>query len=948
MKKIDFLKSLVVGCMLMLGSFDAATAQMVPPPLPADTALVTGTLPNGLTYFIYHNEKPKDRANFYIAQRVGSILEEDSQSGLAHFLEHMAFNGTKNFPGKKLINYLQSIGVKFGADLNAYTAFDETVYTVMDAPTDKKGVVDSCLLIMHDWSNNITLDPKEIDAERGVIHEEWRQRDTGNLRVFANMLKAAFPNNKYAKRMPIGSMDVIDNFKHKELRDYYQKWYRPDLQAIIVVGDIDAKAVESKLIEIFKDIPKPVNPAKREYTKVEINKEPISGVLTDPEATGTRIMISFKTEPMPDEIKATQFGIVQDYLVELLSNMINVRFEEIARKPNAPFLDAGTYYSKYMQVANTMDAFNFEAIAKDGGYKDAMKALAMEISRLRQYGFTQGEFSRGTKALMAKLKNQYNERNKRDNSKIANEYVSYFTKGGNLCSVDMKYQICETVSQQLNLASVNSALKEILPSEGMGIFVLGPAKKDIKYPNEKELLTQFSEFLKEPVEAYKDKVSDAKLIDKVPQKGKIVKEEKGQFDSKIWTLGNGAKVIVKKTDFKEDEIAMRAVRNGGILSVSDKDIYNAKFFNEVVNEVGLGKYSKDDIEKILSGKIASISTRLSSEYSELSGKTTKEDLETMMQLLYLNFTEKRKDNDAFKSMKEKYISSLDMKDSNPMSSFSDSVSMAMYGNDPRYNSLKKEDFSLIDYNRIMDMYKEYFSGADGFTFFFIGNYDEAKLKEYVQTYIASLPKGKVPNVKNMPEKQLRRGLYKNFYSKKLTNPVAVVFSSYPGNIGYNQENAMALDIFSEIMDQVYIESLREQEGGTYGASTQSELSDNPKDEAQFLYVFQTSPEKALHLDNIAEKQLQEVVKKGVNKTMYDKVIENMYKAHAQNIKENKYWLNNLIKYYQKGYDNVTNWENTVKAMTPEKVRAVAEKLLKQNNQSKVILYTEGHELKAGK
>lgn len=944
MKRINFFRNLVAVCILFCVSFGKMNAQSGIKPLPVDTALVTGTLSNGLTYFIYHNETPKNRADFYIAQRVGSILEEDSQSGLAHFLEHMAFNGTKNFPGKNLINYLQRIGVKFGADLNAYTSFDETVYTVMDAPTDKKGVVDSCLLIMHDWSNNISLEPKEIDAERGVIHEEWRTRDTGNLRVFTNRIKSAFPNNKYAIRMPIGSMDVIDNFKHQELRDYYHKWYRPDLQAIIVVGDVDAKAVEAKLIEIFKDVPKPVNPAKREYTTVEINKEPVVGVTTDPEATGTRVLVNFKCEPMSKELKATQMGIFQDYMIELLSNMVNARFEEIARKPNAPFLNAGAYYSQYMGIASTMEALNFEAISKDGGYKDAMKALVSEISRIRKYGFTKGEFTRATKNLMVLVKNQYNERNKRKNATIANDYVAYFTRGGRLCSVDTEYMIYESLSQQISLEMINAAVLELLPEEGVGIFVSGPAKNDIKYPDEKELLSQWNEFLKAPVDPYKDEVSDAKLMDKTPKAGKIVKEEKGKFDTKVWTLSNGAKVVVKKTDFKEDEIMMRALRDNGIYSVSDMDIYNAKFFNMVINEGGLGKYSQDDLEKILSGKIASVDARLSNEYSEFSGKTTISDLETMMQLLYLNFTEKRKDNDAFIATKEKYISSLEMKESNPMASLSDSIVVALYGNDPRYNSLKKEDVSKVDYNRIMNMYKEYFSGADGFTFVFVGNYDEAKLKDYVQTYIASIPKGKYQKSKKLKVGKVRSGIYKNFYSKKLTNPMAVVFNYYSGKISYNHENIMAMNILSEIMDQVYIASLREDEGGTYGASTSGEIYDNPKDEANFSYYFQTNPEKALHLDNIADKQLNEVAQKGVDKSMYDKVIENLYKSHAQNIKENRYWMNNIVHYYKKGYDYVTDWDNVVKGMTTEKVKDIANTLLKQKNQIKIILYSEGSDI----
>lgn len=948
---MKFSKTLVQRGFIMLitliglSSISLRAQQQLMEELPKDPQLVTGTLPNGLTYFIRHNENPKNRADFYIAQKVGSILEEDSQSGLAHFLEHMAFNGTKNFPGKKLINYLQSIGVKFGADLNAYTSFDETVYNVSDAPVDKKGVVDSCLLIMHDWSSNISLEGKEIDAERGVIHEEWRTRDNGNLRVYVKNLKAALPNNKYADRMPIGSMDVVDNFPHQVLRDYYHKWYRPDLQAIIVVGDIDAKEVEKKLKEIFKDIPKPVNAAERIYTKVEPNKEPLAGVATDPEATNTSLLITYKIEAFPKEVKNTQMGILIDFLSSIIPNMINNRLKEIYNKPNQPILGAFSYHDNYF-VAQTMDAINFKAIVKEGAWKDALKTMTAEIEKVKRYGFTEGEYKRATKDFMVEIKNAYNERDKRKNEAIANEYISHFTKGGPLCDIETLYNMYKQISEQFPLKAVNMVAQDIFKkTQGEGIFLSGPEKKDLSYPTKEQLLKTWTEYQKLPVEPYKDKLSDAKLMDKIPQAGKIEKEESGMFGSKIWTLSNGAKVIVKKTDFKKDEISMKAYRPLGIFSLPEKDIYNGKFFNSVVNRGGLGKYSDDDLDKILSGHIASVSCSLTNSGSNLSGETTNSDLETMMQLLYLNFTSKRYDNDAFLATKEKFISSLKMKEANPMSSISDSIQESLYPNNLYHKALKEKDFDKIDYKRIMDIQKEYFNGANGFTFFFIGSFDEAKLKEYVETYIASLPKGTAPKGKNKSDAYVRKGFYDNIFKKKLTNPLAVVFNLYSGSLDNNIENTMKLDILSEVLDQVYTKSIREEEGGTYSVSTFSRIDIDPKNQATLGIYFQTSPEKALTLNNIVKDELKDLATKGADKEMFDNVIKNMYKNHAQVQKENRYWLSNLQQYYIWNIDNVTNWEKTIKTITPKSIGDIANKLIQQKNCTKVILYTEGHTLK---
>lgn len=513
--------------LLLVGFIPMKLSAQQAQPLPTDPAVRVGKLDNGLTYFIRHNENPKDRADFFIAQKVGSILEEDSQSGLAHFLEHMAFNGTKNFPGKNLINYLETIGVRFGQNLNASTGFDKTEYTIMDVPTTRQGIIDSCLLILHDWSNNITLDGHEIDEERGVIQEEWRARRDANLRMFEAILAKAMPGNKYAERMPIGLMDVVLNFKHDELRNYYKKWYRPDLQGLVIVGDIDVDYVENKIKELFKDVPAPVNPAERIYTPVQDNDEPIVAIATDAEATTTQLSISFKSDPTPQEVRGSIFGLVEDYMKQVITTAVNERLSEITHKPNAPFLSAGAFFSNFMYITQTKDAFNFVATVREGEAEKAMNALVAEIESLRQFGITKGEYDRARTNVLKRYENQYNERDKRKNNAYANEYSTYFTDGGYIPGIEVEYQTVNAFAPQVPLEAFNQAIAQMIdPVKNAVVTLTGPSKAEAKIPSEADFLAAFKAARQQKVEAKKDEVSDQKLMEKAPKAGKIVSEKK--------------------------------------------------------------------------------------------------------------------------------------------------------------------------------------------------------------------------------------------------------------------------------------------------------------------------------------------------------------------------------------------------------------------------------------
>lgn len=917
-------------------------AQGQVPPLPVDSAVRIGKLDNGLTYFIRRNKHPEGRAHFYIAQKVGSMQEEENQCGLAHFLEHIAFNGTKHFPGKGIMNYLESIGVKFGTNLNAYTGFDETVYTIMDAPTARQATVDSCLLILHDWSQSISLLDKEIDDERGVIQEEWRSRNTGNYRVIARLFELAFPDNKYGQRMPIGTMEVVRGFKYDELRAYYKKWYRTDLQGLIIVGDIDPDRVEATIKKQFADVKKPENAAERIYVPVADHKGVLGVVATDKEAVGTRVGVSFKTDVTPPEVRASQFGVLEDYIKSLITSMISERFSDIIKKPNAPFIGANAGFGSFL-VARTKDAFDFDAVAADGKYAPALKALTNEIERIRQYGFTAGEYDRAKKDYLVNLKKLYNERDKRKNEEFAEEYKEYFLRGGYIPGIEVEYQLINQVADQLPLEAINQAVKQAITEDNVLVSLTGPEKEGISYPTGEALAEEFKKYRSEKVEPLKDAVSTTKLIEQKPKGGKVVKEEKTatKFGSVVWTLSNGVKVIVKPTTFKEDEIRFSALRPGGRSTFAVKDALESRALNQVINLGGLAQFDDQTLSKVLSGRLASVTPRIEETREVLSGSSTAEDLETLLQLVYLNFTAKRSDREAFTAWKEKAIESVKMREANPMASVSDSIGAALYPGDKRYQSLTVAEYNAVNYERAMQLYKERFGDAAGFQFFFVGNVDLAKLRPLVETYLGALPVTKRVHKADLAKlARIRQGNYKNHYTKAMQTPMGLVVDVWPGTLAANQKNRLSMSILGEVLEQVYTEVIREREGGTYGASVNAMISYEPKDEANLFVFFQTDPDKADRLNSLVKEELEKIVKQGVDQTKFDKVIANLKKNYDENQKENAYWIDLLETFYHDKRDSYSDYMKTLNAITPQEVAGLLSQLLGQKRYIEVVMLPE--------
>ncbi len=932
--KICFISSFL----WILAAIQLMAQQSQMAPLPIDPKVRYGTLSNGLTYYIRHNEQPKDRADFFIAQNVGSMQEEENQRGLAHFLEHMAFNGTRNFPEHTMDEYTESIGMRGGENFNAYTSFDETVYMIMNAPVERRGVIDSCLLILHDWSGFISLEDSAIEKERGVIREEWRTRQDAQARLWEQQLPAMIPDNKYAHRMPIGTIDVIENFKPEELRAYYKKWYRPDLQAIVIVGDVNVDEVEADIKRIFTDIPLPVNAAPRLYQNVADNEEPIVSIAKDKEASNMILSIYFKHDKMPRELYATPAGIIKDYMVNIIISMINERFEEILQKGNPPFVAAQASDGDYM-VTKTKEAFSVAALVKDDDIKEAMDALVNEAERMRQYGFTASEYERAKINIVKQYESAFNEREKQQNRAYTNEYVRHFTDGGYIPGIETEYAMISQLASAVPLEEVNSYAHNLVSDQNIVISLTGPDKPGMQYPTDQQLLSDFVNAQQMPVQAYVENVSTEPLISKIPAPGKITSCIKDSlFDATVMTLSNGLKVIVKHTDFKKDDILFTATSPGGSSLFGDKDIYNLKVFNDVITLGGLGNFSSTELMKRLPGKKVSCTPSLGVNTENMNGFSSPKDIETLFQLIYLNFTANRSDEEAYTSFENRMLAQLKNLELNPMVAFSDSLSSAIYMNNPRAERLKPADFEFISYSRIMEMYKERFSDAAGFVFTFVGNISPDSIKPFVEQYLATLPaSGKIqnPDLKHVPE--IRKGLYTNIFNRKLEVPKSSVVDFYSGEMSYSLENNIKATLFKQVLDLVFMEKIREDEGGTYGVQTSASISYFPEGRTFLQIYFDTDPAKRVRMNEIIYQELQNMAEKGPRQEDLQKSLDNLTKRYAERLQENVYWLTILDSYYCRGYNGYTDYLKTLNQMTLEQIRLFAKTLLDQNNRIEVVM-----------
>lgn len=922
----------ISSVMLMLMCVLGVNAQT---PLPLNPQVKHGVLKNGLSYYILHNEEPKERANFYIAQKVGSTLETPEQLGLAHFLEHMAFNGSRNFPGKNMLNYLQDKGIRFGADINAYTAFDETVYNINNVPTTDKPLMDSVLLVLHDWSCDLLLEDEEIDAERGVIQEEWRSRNNANTRMVNAILPQIYDEYQYT-RMPIGTMDVVMNFPYNALRDYYQKWYRPDQQGIVIVGDFDADEMEKKVIALFDTIPMPENAAERTYPNVSDNKELKYATFEDSEYPYSIATLSLKYDKIPVELRSTVESYVQTAIFEeLVSMMINNRFNELTQKADCPFANASVGFGDFW-VSKTKGAFDLTVVAKND-IEPAFKAALAELVRSCKTGFTDSEYQRAKEELLSSFEKFYNERNKTKNENLARELIRAFIDNEPAPGIEVEYQLVQSILSMLPVQAVNEYVKQMLDKENQVLVIAQPAAEGKTLPEKTVMENVLNETFDAEYEAYVDEVITEPLIRKLPKPGKIVKtEELPQFGVTTYTLSNGAKVIVKSTDFSDDEILLTAVREGG------KSIYKGEyaddlvFIDPAVASSKLGNFDRIRLSKLYAGKNVDLNYGMGLYTTSVSGKSGKKDLEPMMQLLYAYFTELTPDADSYASTVERYRAMLANEDKNPMKIFREHISTAWYPGCPYSAPLNAGMLDKVNYKNALSIAKKSLENAADYTFIFVGSIDTQTLLPYIKQYIATLPsKGK----KSAPSDYIvyqAKGNVVDSFEVPMESPVTTVFDLLSdNNLEYNVYNKIQLEILSGVLTNIFTETLREEEGGTYSPHAFSDF-DYYNKEWTIGYNFSTGADKLETINKRAYEETLKLLSSGTDVEHFNKVKEAAYKQYEINSKKNNYWMNNLRSYVA-GVDEITGHGEAIQNSTLEGFNNFMKNLYNGKNRIQVIM-----------
>lgn len=933
MKKLFSKALLLVGALFMLHT--GASAQDMT--LPVDANVRIGKLSNGLTYYIRHNEKPKGQADFYIAQKVGSILEEDNQRGLAHFLEHMCFNGTENFPGNKIISWLESKGVKFGQNLNAYTAVDETVYNISNVPIADVAVQDSCLLILHDWANALLLEDKEIDKERGVIHQEWRSRNVGQMRILENVLPTMYPDSRYGYRMPIGTMEVVDNFPYKALRDYYEAWYRPDQQGIVVVGDIDVDRIEAKIKEMFSHIEMPANAPERVYFPVADNEGTIFAIGADKEQSYPIIMLDFKTEAFPNEMKGNMTYLIQKYVMDMISDMLNNRFSDLANKPDAQFAQAHANFGDYL-IAKTKSSLNFSGVAKGYDLTPVLQALYREALRAQQHGFTVGEYERAKNEYMSRLERAYNNRNDRENGQYVQEYVRHFIDNEPIPSIEDEYQLMQMIVPMLQVEMINQVLPQLITPNNRVVLAMLPEKEGVAIPTQEEFSQAMAAVEAETLEAYVDEVKAEPLIPTLPAPGKIVAEKAlDQWGATELTLSNGVKVIVKQTQFKADEIIFTASANRGTATLSDDNTIDIKNLDVVLSSNGLGTYTEIDLQKYLAGKQASVGLSIDNTSTDISGQSTPKDLPTLMELLYMTMTDVTITEDEFKSLQSKFAGILRNQESNPQYQFSRDAMKSLIGN-PRSLPITSADVEAANRENILKIIHSMTTNAADFKFIFVGNIDMAAFRPLVEQYIATLPanaKKAATKIMEDPTMEVRDGKINDTYTAKMETPQTTVVIMATGTLDYTPKNVQVASVVGQILSKRLLDTVREDMGAVYSIGASCRMSRQAGKNVSLSTQFPMKPElKQEVLDFIAAEI--DRMKGNVTQDEVNTVIEFMVKSAVEAKEKNGPWMNAIDGWAFNGVDTFNGNVETLKSITIADVQKFLTDLMAQGNYAIVI------------
>jgi zinc protease len=905
--------------------------------LPVDPKVRIGTLPNGLRYYIRQNAKPEKRAELRLVVNAGSVLEDDDQLGLAHFLEHTAFNGTTNFKKNELVNYLESIGVRFGADLNAYTGFDETVY-ILPIPTDSAHLVDKAFQILEDWAHGQIFDPTEITNERGIVVEEWRGRKGAGDRMLNQWLPIALKDSRYATRLPIGTKESIESANADRLRRFYQDWYRPDNMAVIAVGDFDPARIETLIKERFSGIaPKP-DARPRSVIPVPDNRAPLVAIATDREATSSSVDVVFK---IPRQATTTVGDYRRDLIEALYLGMLNNRFTEISRKPDAPFLGAGA--SKGNFFARSKDAFSLSAGVKDGGIERGLEALLTEARRVDQFGFLESELARQKQSVLRAYERSYAERDKTASGSFVDEYIGNFLNGEAIPGIEHEYQLTQQLMPTITLQDVNQLARSWITDENRVIIAQAPLKDGLKTPTEAELLAVFDRATKVPVVAWVETLSDAPLLPSVPAPGRVVSTRSiPAVGVTEWKLSNGARVLIKPTDFKADEVVFNAYSDGGTSLAQDSDFMSAALAAQVVGLGGLGTFNRTDLRKKLTGKAASVSAGVDAISERLSGGASPRDLQTLFELIHLQFTAPRLDSAAFQAFRNQVLPNLQNRGSSPEEVFNDTIQVTMGQYHYRARPISPAVFNEVDIAKSYAFFKDRFADAGDFTFVFVGNVTPDSLKPLVEKYLATLPtKGRKESWKAVTPTLPRTVIQKTV--RKGTEPKASTVMAFTGPLVFTPENRFALRALTDVFQIKLNETLREQLGGTYSPGVVASPARAPHAEYMLRVEFESSPENVEKLSQRVLALIDTLKARGPSVADVEKVKEQLVRTRETDIKTNGYWLGNISGRDQAGEDIaglLEPYDRMIRNLTPAQIQQAARVYFNPKSYQRFVLLPE--------
>lgn len=911
-------------------------SQMMNMALPVDPAVRIGRLDNGMTYYIRANAEPRERAEFYIFHNVGAILEEDHQDGLAHFTEHMAFNGTKNFPGKKLLHFLESNGVKFGADVNAFTATEMTCYNISDVPTTRKGLLDSCVMVLCDWSGDISMEGAEIDNERGVIMEELRTREDANWRATMVKNKELFKGSKYAERNVIGTLDLLQSFPYSAIRDFYHEWYRPDLQAIIIVGDFDVDEMEARVKRYAGALPKRENPKPKPTYEIPPFDGVHYAVYTDKEMPFTRLEVYYKLPPVHTKEKNVAF--FREHLTrQLAEHMLNSRYGEIAQRAESPFVAS---FCGHVNIVDPIDNFILMAVPKSGQSEEAFRVLMDEAQRASQNGFTETELGRAKANLLRQYQKAYDERDKTKNSDYIFSYIDHYRHGDPIMDAETTYRLAQGLFDLITVEDVHAMVRSLMPTQDLLLFIAAPeeGKETLVTHDQAEAIVKSA--YESKLDPWVDNVKVEPLIAEAPKAGAIVRSKKiKNLDAEEWTLSNGIRVIVKPTTFKEDEVTLYGWSDGGLSLVSDEEVYTAQLIPEVIASSGLGAFDAIELEKLLAGKKASAFVSFGTRAITLGGNSGSklDEQELMFQQLHLLFTQPRFDEKAYQTVMAQMHTMLENQSKSPDDIFNRRFNNALYDNHPRSNRIALADLKNIKFDRMEPLYREQMSNAGNFTFIIVGNVEPEQLKVLVNIYLGSLPAGK---------KQTYRDLGMKFPSgnRNVDFPQAMEMPKTRTGVAfhtdlkkYDLETQLALETLEHVLDLRYTKEVREEEGGTYGVSTWYYYTSQPSTFARMFMLFDTDPQKADKLIPMIEDIFVNLLQMGPTEEELLKAKQHFSKSHSEQLRTNRYWRDMILEQERYGADMHTGYEKALDRLTTKRVKKSWDKIFDTYRYVEVVM-----------